>query len=91
MARKSFCRASCSGVLFDFFDVGEHYLLNVRRGVAALQRGDAENLDIRVSVDSVVWKEIVAGFRNPAIAFASGEVEIEGGAIELAKILAMFR
>ena len=78
-------------VLFEFSDVGEHYTLHVRRGVAALQRGNARNPDIRVTVDSVVWKEIVAGFRNPAIAFVSGDVEIEGGAIELAKVLAMFR
>ena len=78
-------------VLFEFSDVGEHYTLHVRRGVAALERGNARNPDIRVTVDSVVWKEIVAGFRNPAIAFVSGDVEIEGGAIELAKVLAMFR
>ena len=35
--------------------------------------------------------QIVAGFRNPLVAFASGDVEIEGGAVELAQILPMFR
>ena len=76
---------------FEFPDVRERYALHVRRGVAALRSVDDPDSDIRVTVDSVVWKEIVAGFRNPAIAFASGDVEIEGGAIELAQILSMFR
>jgi len=76
---------------FEFTDVHERYALHVRRGVAALRSGDVGNPDIRVTVDSIVWKEIVAGFRNPAIAFASGDVEIEGGAFELAQILSMFR
>ncbi len=78
-------------LVFEFSDIDERYELHIRRGVAALRHGDAPNPDIRVTVNSIVWKEIVVGFRNPAIAFASGDVEIEGGAIELAKILSMFR
>jgi alkyl sulfatase BDS1-like metallo-beta-lactamase superfamily hydrolase len=77
---------------FRFPDVSEEYTLHVRRGVAELQPHFPSSLpDMTVTVDSTVWKEILARKRNAAAAIASGEVGVEGGRIELARFLLMFR
>ncbi len=47
--------------------------------------GDAQGFD------SEVWREIVLGLRNPALAFASDDVEIEGGTLDAVRFLRLFR
>ncbi len=81
--------------VFEFSDpadsVGSTWTLHVRRGVAALSRGDSESAGLRVRVDANAWKEIVTGLRNPAAAYASGELEVEGGPVALVRFLSLFR
>jgi alkyl sulfatase BDS1-like metallo-beta-lactamase superfamily hydrolase len=76
---------------FRFPDIGEQYTVHVRRGVAEVRPRFPDSPDIVVTADSMVWKEILAGRRNAAVAFARGAVEVEGGAIDLAAFLLLFR
>ena len=67
------------------------WTLHVRRGVAALQPGSAPDPDLRVRTAPKVWKELVVGRRNPAAAYAGGDLQVEGGPIALARFLGLFR
>jgi alkyl sulfatase BDS1-like metallo-beta-lactamase superfamily hydrolase len=78
-------------VALHFTDVDETYLLHVRHGVAEIRRAVPEDPDIEVTTDSYVWKQILVGQRNAAAALALGKLSVDGGVIELAKILLMFR
>ncbi|MBW2697052.1 MAG: MBL fold metallo-hydrolase [Deltaproteobacteria bacterium] len=75
---------------FHFTDVDEHYTLALRRGVLEMQPGAPTAQDVGIVVDSQTWREVVTGFRSPAVAFASGDVEIEGSALDLVRFLSYF-
>jgi len=75
---------------FRFPDTGEAFSVHVRRGVAEIQAQFPENPDIALTVDSTVWKEVVTGFRNPAIALVK-DVDKEGGSLEIIKFLSLFK
>ena len=75
---------------FRFPDVGESYTIHVRRGVAELRPHFPERPDVAVSVDSGVWRELVVGLRSPALAFATGDVEVEGSTLDLIGFLRLF-
>lgn len=74
-----------------FTDVDETYTLHIRKGVAELRKRSVENADITVKCDSFVWKQIMVGQRNAAAAYATGKLTVNGSAIDLAKVLLMFR
>jgi alkyl sulfatase BDS1-like metallo-beta-lactamase superfamily hydrolase len=76
---------------FRFPDTGEVYLVHVRRGVAEIQPQFPENPDNTVIANSLVWKEIAAGLRSPAVALLKGELKIEGSILRLVQFLALFR
>jgi hypothetical protein len=46
---------------------------------------------VSVTVNSTVWKELLAGLRNPALTLASDDIEVEGGRLALVSFLALFR
>ena len=75
---------------FRFPDTGEAYTVHVRRGVAEIRPQFPENPDIALTVDSTVWKEVVTGFRNPALALVK-DVDKEGGTLEIVKFLNLFK
>jgi alkyl sulfatase BDS1-like metallo-beta-lactamase superfamily hydrolase len=75
---------------FRFPDAGEAYTVHVRHGVAEIQPNFPDNPDISLTVDSMVWKEIVTGFRNPIIALVK-DVDKEGGIIKIVKFLSLFK
>ena len=75
---------------FRFPDVQESYAIHVRRGVAELQPVFPEQPDVAITTDSGVWREVVLGLRNPALALASGAIEIDGGALDLVAFLSWF-
>ena len=75
---------------FRFRDVGEVYTIHVRRGVAEVQPVFPEDPDVSLTIDTNVWREIVLGLRNPALAFASDAVDVEGSALDLIRFLRMF-
>ena len=74
---------------FRFPDTDEAFTVHVRRGVAEVQPRFPDNPDISVTVDSLVWKEIAAGMRNPALALVK-DTEKEGGTLKLVRFLALF-
>jgi len=75
---------------FRFPDAGEAFTVHVRRGVAEIQPVYPDNPDISLSVDSKVWKEVVTGFRNPAVALVK-DVDKEGGTLKIIKFLSLFK
>ena len=75
---------------FRFPDTGEAYTVHVRRGVAEIRPQFPENPDITLTVNSNVWKEVVTGFRNPALALVK-DVDKEGGTLEIVKFLNLFK
>ncbi len=75
---------------FRFPDVDEGYTIHVRRGVAELRPSFPEDPDVAITTDSSVWRDIVLGFRNPALTFASGDVRIDGSALDLVSFLRLF-
>ncbi len=77
-------------VNFVFPDKGQTYSMHIRRGVAEIQSNPLPEPDITITVDSGIWKRILVGARNPAMAFAQGEIKLEGGAVELLKFLGYF-
>jgi len=78
-------------VAFVFPDIKENYYIHLRRGVAEVQKRRPKKADITVTVNSLVWKEVLAQMRNPAVAFASGEFDIEGSVIDLVSFLSKFK
>jgi alkyl sulfatase BDS1-like metallo-beta-lactamase superfamily hydrolase len=76
---------------FRFPDVEQSFGLHVRRGVAEFRRRLPESADVVVTASSRVWKEVVLGIRNPAAALLSGDVQVEGGALDLVGFLRMFQ
>jgi alkyl sulfatase BDS1-like metallo-beta-lactamase superfamily hydrolase len=77
-------------VTFRFPDTRDTYSIHVRRGVAWVENRLPEKADISVTVNSTVWKEVVAGIRNPAVALARGDVKVDGGVLNLVKFLGLF-
>jgi len=75
---------------FEFTDTGETFGIHVRKGIAEVTDGFPENPDASLKTDSLVWKEILAKRRNPAVAFASGDVDINGSIIDMLAFLSLF-
>ena len=82
-----------------FTDTGEAYTIHVRRGVAEITPGLKDNLDMLVHADSVKWKEMLVGLRDPASQLAkiknvmttlTGFKYPKGNAIEFANFLNNF-
>lgn len=76
---------------FDFTDTEEKFGIIVRKGVAEVITEFPENPDASLRTDTFVWKEILARRRNAAIAFASGDVEIEGSVLDMLAFLSLFQ
>jgi alkyl sulfatase BDS1-like metallo-beta-lactamase superfamily hydrolase len=78
-------------VCFKFSDTDEVFSLYVRKGVAELKNKKVGTPDIIVEMDSQVWKEILVKLRDPLIAFAKGEIKIEGSKTELISFMQLFK
>jgi alkyl sulfatase BDS1-like metallo-beta-lactamase superfamily hydrolase len=77
-------------VVFQFTDSGAAYSFHIRRGVAELTLGAAEDPDVLISTTEETWKDIVFGRRSPAMAFATGDIDVDGGVVRVAKFLNLF-
>jgi alkyl sulfatase BDS1-like metallo-beta-lactamase superfamily hydrolase len=75
---------------FRFPDTGEAFTVHIRRGVAEIRPEFPDQPDISLTVDSRVWKEVVTGFRNPAIALFK-DVDKKGGTLNVMKFLGLFK
>jgi alkyl sulfatase BDS1-like metallo-beta-lactamase superfamily hydrolase len=72
---------------FRFPDVGESYGIHVRRGVAEVTRGFPQDPDVAITANAGVWIEVVAGGRGLPAAMATGDVEVEGGVLQVPAVL----
>ncbi|RMF23553.1 MAG: MBL fold metallo-hydrolase [Deltaproteobacteria bacterium] len=75
---------------FVFPDTGEAFTIHVRRGVAEIQDRLADDLDMKATVDSKVFKEMLAELRNPAWTIAH-DFDVEGGKLAFTKFMSLFR
>jgi alkyl sulfatase BDS1-like metallo-beta-lactamase superfamily hydrolase len=77
-------------VTFIFPDVGETYSIHIRKGVAEVQPFAMPNAHNTVTVNSSIFKEIVAELRNPLTAVANGDMQITGSKMDLAAFMQLF-
>ena len=75
---------------FRFPDTAETYAVHVRRGVAEISTRFPAAPDIELTVESIIWKEMVTGLRNPAVALAK-DVQKEGGVLKIVNFLNLFK
>jgi len=78
-------------VALRFPDIGEEWGMRLRNGVVELEPRLPAGADMTVTTDSATWKRIVTGKRNPTMAFASGDVQIDRNRLELVRFLFLFR
>ncbi len=76
--------------VFTFPDTGEQWSVIVRRGIAEVRPDAGSNPDFRITVDSLVWKAMLAGNRNPAMTVAT-DMEVEGGRVKFLEFLGLFQ
>ncbi len=76
---------------FRFPDVGEEWGVWVRNSIAELQPRLPEHYDMLVTVDSLVWKEILSRKRNATAAFVRGDIQVDRSRLELVRFLFLFR
>lgn len=76
---------------FEFTDTNEVFSIQIRRGVAIVKDTAAVNPQASIRTETYVWKEILAKRRNPALAFASGDVDVEGSVLDLLSFLSLFQ
>ena len=75
---------------FAFPDVGAHWTLEVRRGVAEVRPGRPEQASARLTLAADRWKEVAAGVRSLPVLLASGDAKLEGSLIDLVATLRLF-
>ena len=77
-------------IAFEFPDLRRAYTLEVRRGVTERLPGVHPEADIHVQIDSLAFKQLLAGQRNPALALAVDFDFQRGGRLGLARFLRLF-
>lgn len=77
-------------VAFVFPDLQRTFVLHVRHGVAELRERPANGVTKRLTTDSSTFKRLTAKQISPALAVADGRIQIEGGALAVARILRWF-
>lgn len=78
-------------VAFEFTDTGERYTVTVHEGVARVVAGMAPEASIQVKVTSTVFKEMLAGLRNPIVTIAKNIEVVRGGTLEFVAFMKLFK
>lgn len=68
---------------FQFPDTGKDYTFYIRRGVGELAKRREAAPDLRVIANEDTLKALLAKTINPALAYATGKVKLEGGLAKL--------
>jgi alkyl sulfatase BDS1-like metallo-beta-lactamase superfamily hydrolase len=76
---------------FEFTDTDETYTLWVRRGVTELRPVLMDGLDLHVRVDSLVFKEMLAQLRSPAVTLAKDFEVVHGSKLGLIRFMSLFQ
>jgi alkyl sulfatase BDS1-like metallo-beta-lactamase superfamily hydrolase len=75
---------------FHFRDSNQDFTLEIRRGVAVVHNGLADDTVAVIDTTESTWKAIAAGKRNAAAALAGDDLNIEGGKLDALRILGYF-
>jgi len=75
---------------FTFTDSGENIAIHVRRGVAEIRKRTAQDPDAHITTTTVTWKRIVSKKLNPAVAYATNAIQLEGGISPVIDFLGLF-
>lgn len=76
--------------VFYFTDTNEKWTVHIRHGVAEIQTFAMDNPDLTIETTSIIWKEVVAKLRQPLVAMATGNLNINGGAGNFKEFMGMF-
>ncbi|MBM3289145.1 MAG: MBL fold metallo-hydrolase [Candidatus Hydrogenedentes bacterium] len=77
-------------VQFSFTDIGENYTVHVRHGIAEVRKRTAPNPTLKIATTAKTWKRVASKKQNPAMAYASGEIQVEGGVTSIVGFLGYF-
>jgi alkyl sulfatase BDS1-like metallo-beta-lactamase superfamily hydrolase len=77
-------------VVFEFPDLDQSFTFTVRGGASELRDGKSEDTDIHVRIDSLNFKRMLAGIRNPALAILSDFEYVKGGRIGFTRFMRLF-
>ncbi len=77
-------------VVFNFTDVEEVYTCILRNGILEVVDGQSEKFHLKISATRQTWQEVAAQERNPATAYFSGDLVIEGGLLTLKQFFDYF-
>jgi len=77
-------------VVFEFPDLEQSFTLTVRGGASELRKGASEDAGIHVRIDSLDFKRMLAGIRNPALAILSDFEYVQGGRIGFTRFIQLF-
>lgn len=77
-------------VQFEFTDLNRNFEVHIRNQVAATREIISQNPDLTIRVSSQVWKRLATGKIGAAKAYASGEIEIDGGVVGVIRFLGLF-
>lgn len=76
--------------LFHFSDINQDYTLHIRRGVAEVRAKTHPNPDMEITCTTGTWRHIATQKRSPAIAYATGDLELSGGVTNIVSFLGNF-
>ena len=70
-------------LVFNFTDINEGYTCYLHNSILDVVDGSAEKWDLQITTTSNTWKDIVSKERNPASAYFSGDLVVDGGLMTL--------
>ena len=74
-----------------FTDLDETYVINVRHGVAEVQKMKPDNIPLRATTTSFAWKQLLTGRESLPKLLLTGDLQIYGTEVELAQFLLLFK
>jgi len=77
-------------VLFVFPDTNQQVKFHLRHGMMNLGEQHTRDPDVRVEVNSVVWREIASGERSGLLSAAASQLTVEPGLTSLQEIMVCF-
>lgn len=76
---------------FTFTDIAEEYTVHVRHGVAEVRRRSVASPDLKITTTATMWKRIASKKANAAMAYASGDISVDGGVTKVVEFLGYFQ
>lgn len=77
-------------VQFTFTDIAIDYTVHVRNCVAEVRKRSVANPGLKIMTTAKTWKRVASRKTNPAAAYASGEIQVDGGVTNVIAFLRYF-